>query len=80
MIGYVAWQKEDATFSFRVEESSEDGGRKSLQTLASACKITLYHIPVTVVFAPEVSNHGSKYTLKADSHIACRSHAVPLRV
>lgn len=44
MIGFVAWQKEDVTFSFRVEEKSEDGGRKFLQTLVSVWKITLYHV------------------------------------
>jgi hypothetical protein len=63
MVGDVAWQKEDVTSSFRVEENSDDGGRKFHQTLASVCKITLYHIPVTVMFALEVSYHGSKYTL-----------------
>jgi len=44
MIGFVAWQKEDVTFSFRVEEKSEDGGRKFLQKLVSVWKITLYHV------------------------------------
>jgi len=63
MIGYVAWQKEDVTFSFKVEEKSEDGGRNFLQTLVNVCNITLYHIPVTVMFALEVSDQESKYTV-----------------
>ena len=61
MIGYVAWQKEDVTFSFRVEENTEDGGRKFAQTLANVCTIT--HIPDTVMFALELSDHWSNYTL-----------------